>query len=315
MDKAPPILIILGPTASGKTDLAINLAKKFNGSLINSDSLQVYYDLNIITARPEEDEFKSIDHYFFGELGIHENCTAWNWSEKTKAICKKIIDNKKLPIIAGGTGLYISALLNGLSTIPSIPVEIRQKYEDLLHEKGLNHLNSLLKQCDPSYHTMISENDRQRTIRALEVYDYTKKPYSLWRESKKTILEGFRPFIITLLPDRQLLYDRCDKRFIQMIKNGALSEVARLLKLEIPPSHTLLKAIGVREIKDFLDEKVTLEQAILKGQQLTRNYAKRQYTWFRNQINPRWKRIELLSPQDQSEISDLVIKIKNHLSI
>lgn len=261
-----PIFVILGPTGSGKSDLALRLAHKTSGEIINADSLQVYQDLTILSARPFEKDMQGIMHHLYGYLGANDVCDVNGWLLKAKEKLNQV----ESPVFVGGTGMYLSALINGISPIPPIDDAIRQ----YVRQMDIKEVQTRLKNAPFS--------DPQRLRRALEVELMTGKPLSYFQELPKQKItdRAFKIFFVN--PPRDVLYDRCNRRFLKMIEQGAIEEVNHLKTINATGG--VLKAIGVKEIMLWQEGVYTYEEMILKSQQATRNYAKRQVTWFKNQI-------------------------------
>ncbi len=280
----PKLIIIAGPTASGKSALALDLARRCRGEIINADAMQVYSGLPILSAQPDEKTRREIPHTLYGVLDPGERSSAGNWRTLAANAIKAAAAVDRIPILVGGTGLYFRALLGGLADIPPISNEAHIKTQRLYDESGEDKFRRTLAQLDPESAARIASHDRQRLIRAYEVAFYTGKPLGHWHE--KNIPDTLCDFTIEphlLMPPRAELYAACDKRFERMIAQGAVEEAREFLKRGLDPTLPAMKTIGVREIGAFLADALTLDQAIAKGQQATRNYAKRQMTWFRNQ--------------------------------
>ena len=281
------ILIIAGPTAGGKSAVALKAAQQFNGVIINADSLQVYKDLQILSARPSAQEMEGIDHRLYGVLeGDQPASVGWYVEQATQAI-HAIQAEKKLPILVGGTGMYLRALMQGLAAIPVIDEKFRAQSECLFANEDEDVFRRRLRELDPITESKIKPRDRQRLIRAMEVVLGTGKPLSYWVEQQGE--HGFKntQFIsIVVQPPREVLYERCNKRFELMLEQGAEKEVEVLLSKGYGSKLTVMKAIGVPELKACFEGSLTRQEAITVAQQKTRNYAKRQMTWFRNQLRP-----------------------------
>jgi len=273
-------LILAGPTASGKSGLAIQIADQMNGEIINADSMQVYKDLSILTARPSENP---VSHHLYGVLTAQEMGSAAWWQDQALGLIQDCLDRSKLPILVGGTGLYLHTLTHGLSSIPTIDPAVRQKVRQLCVEMG-EDFSEYVYGIDPLLRGHINPSDPQRLSRALEVFLQTDQSFLTWRGNKGP-LHSFRHRYVVIDLERTQLYEQINKRFHLMVEQGAIQEVETLRKLDIPEGSPLLKAIGVPEISDYLDGQLTLEAAIEKAQQSTRNYAKRQMTWFRQQVS------------------------------
>ena len=273
----------MGPTAIGKSALAIEIAKKLNGEIINADSMQVYSNLCILTARPSDSDQKIVPHHLYGYVDGSNRHNVASWCEDTISIIKE--NNKKNihSIIVGGTGMYVDKLLNGLIQIPSIPETIKKKSEKLLLKIGIDNFFDKVKNLDERSVNKISKNDTSRLKRIWEVYSYTKKPLSFWLDNNnKNYLFNQKYKFYLFTPDRKEIYNQVNKRFINMINNGAIDEVKKLNLLNIDKSLPIMKAHGVPEISDYISGKTSFEECINKGQQATRNYVKRQLTWWRS---------------------------------
>ncbi|HQS84513.1 MAG: tRNA (adenosine(37)-N6)-dimethylallyltransferase MiaA [Alphaproteobacteria bacterium 16-39-46] len=282
------VFVIAGPTASGKSQFALDLATSLGGIIINGDSLQLYRELPILTAHPGALDLKKIPHKLYGTLDLETRTTAPLWAELAHAEIQKAQKKGKIPIIVGGTGFYLKVLMEGLNDIPKIPPEIREKGRLLLQEKGLSFLWEDLKTKDPESLLSLSPNDTQRLLRAWEIYEFTKTPLSLWQ--KKDVLpetqKNLSFFKILLKPPRDKLCNAIEHRTAGMIENGALTEVKNILTQDLPAFHPLRKAVGVTELQAYLEGDLSLEEALLKMSIKTRQYAKRQTTWFAHQFNP-----------------------------
>lgn len=261
----------------------MRLARQRNGCIINADAMQVYAGLPILTAQPEPQDRAEILHLLYEITDPAEASSAGKWLTQARAAIDETLANGHTPLLVGGTGLYFEAILGGLADIPPIPDEARAKAENLYAEWGEAKFRAALAALDPISATRIARNDRQRLIRAYEVVEHTGKPLTEWQ---KTGPEGLgKDFAIErhlLLPPREELYAACDKRFHLMIKRGAIEEVKKLIARKLSPALPAMKILGVREIAAHLRGEANLEESIVKAQQMTRNYAKRQMTWFRN---------------------------------
>ena len=281
----PTLTMIGGPTASGKTAAALKLAAQVGGVIINADAMQVYAGLPLLTAQPTAQEKQQAPHKLFEVFDPAERSSAGRWAELARAEIVAAARSGKTPILVGGTGLYFSALLGGLAEIPAIPDEVRLRATALYLELGHDAFRAELAKHDPDCAAKIKPNDRQRLIRAYEVAAHTGKPLSQWqREGEAESIE--KDFIVErrmLMPERDALYAACDARFLKMIEQGALEEVKSLLARELDPDLPAMKILGVPELAAHLRGEYSLIEAIEKAQQFTRNFAKRQYTWFRNQ--------------------------------
>ncbi|MEM1377643.1 MAG: tRNA (adenosine(37)-N6)-dimethylallyltransferase MiaA [Pseudomonadota bacterium] len=291
------IWLIAGPTASGKSALAIQLAEKHKGVVVNADSMQVYRDLRIITARPSEVDEARVPHRLYGHVdGVDAYSTA-HWA-KDVAVLLKETDAEQPLIFVGGTGLYFKALLVGLSDMPEIPEPVRRRWRYRLSEEGASRLHRVLRAQDPLVAAELSPADGQRIVRALEVLETSGKSISHWRGNRKpALLDQGNVEKMLMMPDRDILRKRIAARFDFMLKNGALAEVATLLKRELDPSLPVMKAIGVSICRNLIADEITHAEAVERGVIETSQYAKRQRTWFRNQFDDQWR---VVSPEEVS---------------
>ena len=275
------VYVIAGPTATGKSDLSISLAKKISGAVINSDSMQVYENLEILTARPTLSEMKNINHHLYGFVDGRERYNVERWCNDATEIIKKTSAKNLTPILVGGTGLYINTLINGLVDLPSIPESIKIESEKILQEFGKDFLINQIKNVDPESLNEINHNDTVRLRRIWEVFETTGKKFSEWRLNKnKKYITNYKFKILLFLPDREKNYQVVNSRFVKMMKGGAIEEVKKLLELNLHNSLPIMRAHGVPEIMKYLANEINLEECINKGQQVTRNYVKRQHTWW-----------------------------------
>ena len=275
------VYVIAGPTATGKSELAISLGKKINGAVINADSMQVYKNLEILTARPSSSEMKNINHHLYGFVNGSERYNVERWCNDATEIIKKISASNLTPILVGGTGLYINTLINGLIDLPPIPEKIKIESEKIFQEFGKDFLINQIKNIDPDSLKEINQNDIVRLRRIWEVFESTGKKFSEWKLNKnKKFITNYKFKILLFLPDREKNYQVVNSRFVNMIKGGAVEEVKKLLELDLHDSLPVMRAHGVPEIKKYLANESSLEECISKGQQVTRNYVKRQHTWW-----------------------------------
>ena len=291
MDLKSKIILIFGPTASGKSSFAIKLAKKINGEIINADSMQVYKELKILSARPSQKDYKNIKHHLYGFQSVKKNFSTGDW---LKLVNKKILEikkRKKIPIIVGGTGLYFKALTNGLVSIPNIPIKLRAKIRSLHKKIGSKSFFSKLIKLDPLSKNKISSSDTQRVIRAYEVKLFTNQSIYDWFKNTQSKFENKNFYKIYLDYPRVGLIERINIRVKNMIKKGAISEVKRFIKLKVPKAKTASKAIGIEEIRSYLEKKIEIIEVIEKISIKTRQYAKRQSTWGRGNMKD-WNKIE-----------------------
>jgi len=277
------IVLLSGPTATGKSSLAIKLAEKIDGEIINADSIQLYRDLFILTARPDIGKEK-IKHHCYGFLDGDINWSVGKWIHEINEVLKDVIKRKKVPIIVGGTGLYFKAVTDGLSPIPDIDKSIRLKIENELEKNGLEKLQKRLFLIDPKASKKINPNDRQRIMRALEVYEGTNKKISdFWLMNREKII-NYKSINFKIDADREWIYKNCDLRVDYMFENGVIEEVRRLLNKNYSKNSPIMKAIGVDEITSFLNNDITFDRALDLIKFKTHQYAKRQITWINNQM-------------------------------
>ena len=284
-DSSPRVLVIAGPTASGKTALALELAAAFDGTVINADSRQIYRDLRVLTARPDATAEQRAPHRLYGLLDAAERGSVANW--RALALDEIAVATRagRLPILVGGTGLYIRALERGLAPVPEIPEQIRQEALDLLRLLGGVGFRERLAQLDPAGAQRLFPGDRQRLARAYEVVRATGVPLATWQRRPHPS-SPYRFATILLMPPRERLYAACDTRFARMIEAGALGEAAALAARGLDPELPAMKAVGVPELLRHLGGEMPLANAIAAAQRATRRYAKRQMTWFRHQTAP-----------------------------
>jgi tRNA dimethylallyltransferase len=278
-------ILICGPTASGKSDLALSLARDVGGEIVCADSMQFYKDLPLLSAAPTEDEMTQVPHHLFSILDPDKQMDVGRYQNLANEAIEDILSRNKIPIIVGGTGFYVQVLMQGISKMPDISPDIRTEATKLYDTLGEDNFRAALSQFDPKAVERILPNDRQRLIRAYEVYLATDMALSDWQAMpKKGRLDhiSFLPILFDL--PRAFLYQRCDQRFIKMIESNAEENVQRLLALNPQMDWPIWRILGAREIANYLSYKISLDEAITKAQQATRNYAKRQMTWFRNQL-------------------------------
>ena len=285
MDIKSKIVLISGPTASGKSKLAINLAKKINGEIINADSMQVYKQLNILTARPNKNDLKQIRHHLYGFINVKKNFSTGEWLKLSKKKIKEIRKKKKIPIVVGGTGLYFKALTDGFVQLPTVPLKTRNKIRKLQNKLGQDKFFSKLLKMDPLVKNKIKKKDSQRSIRAYEIKYFTKKSLFQWfQNTKKNFLDTDFIKIYINYP-RQELINKATIRVNKMIKNGAIAEVRKFNRLKIKKQNSANKVIGVEEITKYLNNKCDLREAKDLISIKTRRYIKRQLTWARGQMS------------------------------
>jgi tRNA dimethylallyltransferase len=285
----PKICVIGGPTASGKSALALELAEKHNGIIINADSMQVYDGLPILTAQPPQDDKDAHPHEFYGHLHPNDDCSAGNWKEAVEPRIHEILAAGKTPIIVGGSGLYINALLYGLSPIPDIPDEIRAAASAKQKKLGNPAFHAALAERDPIMAQRLDPFNTARLVRAWEVLEFSGKSLSEWQKLPPVAPPPDWQFDVTLvMPEREILYDRCNKRLEWMVENGVLEELqkfnTRIKNGDIKPNALLCHALGAKPLTAYLEGDMTKKDAINRAQGETRRYAKRQVTWFKHQL-------------------------------
>ena len=277
------MIIIAGPTCVGKSNIAIELAKKINGAIINADSVQVYKDLNLISARPTIDEMEAIPHFLYGYIDRNINFSVADWLLDTRSALIEVKKLKKIPILVGGSGLYLNAVINGLSPIPAITQETKNKCLLKFNQVGIEKFRKINFEIDSQF---IKNNiDKHRLLRAYSVYVETGKNMSFWHSQSRDrmIDKVIYPFLIYL--DRQILYNKCNRRFNEMLSKGALEEV-RLIHNKIDRSLPIARSLGVKWLLSYLDNEICFEDAIRLSMRDTRRYVKRQITWFSHNYIP-----------------------------
>ena len=297
MDLKSKIILISGPTASGKSSFAIKFAKKINGEIINADSMQVYKELKVLSARPSPKNYQKIRHHLYGFQSVKKNFSTGDWLKLAVKKIKEIRNRKKIPIFVGGTGLYFKALTDGLVNIPNIPIQFRNKIRTLHKTLGQKKFYKKLLQIDPESKHKINSTDAQRSIRAYEVKLFTKKSLHQWFKDTKSYFQEDDFYKIYIDYPREDLIKQIELRVEQMFKNGAVSEVKRFIKLKVRKDNSVNKAIGIHEIKQQLQDHNELSDVKEKISIKTRQYAKRQTTWARGNMSNWFK----LPPQDLSK--------------
>ena len=279
------LIVIAGPTAVGKSNIALQLAKKINGVILNADSVQVYKDLEILSARPNLKIMKLIPHYLYGFVDSSINFSVADWLSKLKQKLIDIKKNKQIPILVGGSGLYLNAAINGLAPIPVISQNIKDRSLLILNEIGIDKFRDLIYEIDPIFSNKI--NDKHRLLRAHSVFLQTNKNLTFWHSQKREgmVSNTISSFLMSV--NRDLLYKNCDSRFNQMLVNGGLAEVEEIRNKNINRSLPIMKSLGVKWLLSYLDGQLNYEDAVRFSMRDTRNYAKRQLTWFKHNYIPK----------------------------
>jgi len=306
MDRQSKIILISGPTASGKSKFAVKIAKKIEGEIINADSMQVYKTLKILTARPNKIEQKNIKHHLYGIVDLNEKFSTGQWLELAIKKIKSIQKKKKIPILAGGTGLYFQSLINGLVKIPEIPLNFRNKVRLMSKREGQKKFYKKLLKLDPKIKDKFDPNDTQRSIRAYEIKSYTNISMYDWLTKTKSEFKDSDFLKLYIETKREKLIERINLRTSTMINSGAINEVKKFIKLKIRKDQSVNKVIGIAELTQYLSDKTTLEEAKELISIKTRQYAKRQATWARTRMLA-WVKI------DPSKVDGYIKKLKNPL--
>ncbi|HEX3888888.1 MAG TPA: tRNA (adenosine(37)-N6)-dimethylallyltransferase MiaA [Phenylobacterium sp.] len=294
----PRIWLIAGPTASGKSALALRLAETVGGEIVNADSMQLYADLRLLTARPSPDEEARVPHHLFGTVDAADGWSVGRWLRAAMPVLDAIAARGRPAIVAGGTGLYFKALTEGLAEIPQVPIEVRVQAGEDYDRMGEMNFRGRLGAVDPAAATRIAPGDRQRLVRAWAVFAATETPLSDWQSTGQPALGAHAWRAVALEPPRAALYARCDARLAAMVEAGALEEVRGLMARNLDADMPLMKAVGVREFSAHLRGETTLPDAIAAAQRQTRNYAKRQTTWMRGQMAG-WPRLHATDADGQ----------------
>lgn len=287
------VVLITGPTAGGKSAYALQRARAEGGVVINADSMQVYDTLLVLTARPSVEDMEGVPHYLYGHVPAGSDYSTGAWLRDMAALLDRLKGEGRLAVIVGGTGLYFKALTEGLAEMPPIAAEIRNKWRQALEEEGPSALHAQLLAVDPLMAARLSPSDGQRVVRALEVFEASGRSIADFQaQNPQSLIAPGRAEKIVVLPERPALHERINRRFETMLEQGAVEEVQALLALDLDPSTPVMRAIGVKEITAILDGALSRDMVIERASAATRQYAKRQMTWFRNQMGPDWKRID-----------------------
>jgi len=286
-------IVIAGPTASGKSELALHLAADIGGKVINADSMQIYKEFRVLTARPTRADEARVPHGLYGSVPVATPFSVGRWLTEAHKQVEMAVNNGQIPIFVGGTGLYIKALLDGLATIPSVGEQVRIQATELHHRLGAKKFWMELAKNDPESANKIKLGDKQRLIRAWEVLVGTGTPISQWHRQKKRGGLAGPSFVVKIIPDRARLYLACERRFEQMLRAGVLDEVVAVQALDLPTSLPAMNAIGFCAVSEYLAGRSSLEACKLLVCQATRNFAKRQYTWFGHQLSAQREYIDV----------------------
>ena len=303
MDKLSKIILISGPTASGKSNFAIKIAKKINGEIINADSMQVYKQLRILTARPDKTDQKNVKHHLYGVIDLNKKFSTGQWLKATIKKIREIKKRKKIPILVGGTGLYFQSLIDGLVKIPEIPRKFRNKIRLIQENVGQKKCYKKLLTIDPNVKGKFDPNDTQRSIRAFEIKSFTKTSMYNWLNKTKSEFKEEEFLKLYIDFKREDLIKRISLRSVKMIKKGAINEVKKFLRSKIKKDLSVNRVIGIDELTQYLDKKINLDQAEELISIKTRQYAKRQATWARSRMTS-WKKINPI------KIADYIKKLK-----
>ncbi len=299
---AASAVLLAGPTASGKSRLALDLARRMNGVIVNADAIQVYRELRILSARPDANDATAVEHRLYGHIAVSVRYSVGQWCSDAAAVLSEIRSAGRLPIVVGGTGLYFKALTDGLAAVPPIPDEVRTRLQDMSAGLSSRQLHERLAASDPEDAERIGPGDRGRIVRALEVFEATGRSLAAWQraEQVRPVLDARGAARIVLNPERPTLHRRISERTEQMISAGAAGEVEALMRLDLDPALPAMKAIGVRQLIAHWRGEVSLDEAVAAMKTETRRYTKRQSTWFRNQM------ADWTVAQDAPAVLDLV---------
>ncbi|HYN39797.1 MAG TPA: tRNA (adenosine(37)-N6)-dimethylallyltransferase MiaA [Rhodospirillales bacterium] len=294
-------IVVAGPTGSGKSALAVAMAEAFSGTIINADSMQVYREARVLTARPTPEDDARVPHRLFGVLAASDPCSAGRWLALAQAQLAAAETERRLPIVTGGTGLYLEALLKGLAPVPPVPTEVRHEARRLHAELGGERFREMLIAHDPAS-ARLAFGDRQRLLRAWEVLAATGTPLSEWQRRQTGEGTGCGSMVILFAPSRERLYPALDARFERMLAEGGLEEARALRSLGLDPALPLMRAVGIRQLLEHLEGALALDAAVSAAKRATRRYAKRQMTWFRHRIVADLRLDEQFSESRRDEI-------------
>lgn len=289
-------ILIAGPTASGKSALALDWAEQKGGVLVNTDSMQGYSVLDVLTARPGKADLQRAPHFLYGHVSPATPYSTGMWFRDVMRLMDEGAFEGRVPIFVGGTGLYFRALAGGVAEIPEIPAAIRERWRDRLIEEGPEKLQHVLMRKDPQMALRLKPGDGQRIVRALEVLEASGKSILTWQQARgRPLIDAASAHFFVIEPQRAQLVHRIDRRFEHMLAEGALEEVRALTAMGLDPALPAMKAIGVRELQAADAGEISFDEAVLRAKIATRQYAKRQTTWFRHQLGPEW---QSLSPEN-----------------
>nr|WP_272211467.1 tRNA (adenosine(37)-N6)-dimethylallyltransferase MiaA [Marinicella sp. W31]MDC2877357.1 tRNA (adenosine(37)-N6)-dimethylallyltransferase MiaA [Marinicella sp. W31] len=285
--------MITGPTAGGKSAYALQRASETGGVVINADSMQVYDTLRVLTARPSTDDMVGIGHYLYGHVTAGADYSTGAWLRDAAALIERLEGEGRMPVFVGGTGLYFKALTEGLAQMPDVPPEVRGRWRQALTDEGPAPLHAMLAERDPVMAARLEPADGQRIVRALEVFEASGRSIAEFQaETPPPLIRPEDAEKTVILPERPMLHERINTRFAAMLEAGAVEEVRALLELDLPSEAPVMRAIGVREIAAMLAGEMGRETVIERASAATRQYAKRQMTWFRNQMGDDWQRLD-----------------------
>ncbi len=307
MNDLQPVVIIAGPTASGKTEVALDAAERLDGEIVNADSMQIYRGIDILAAMPSAEEQSRVPHHLFGALAPTERCSAGRWLDMAVAAISDIYDRGRLPVIVGGTGLYLKVLMDGIASMPDVPAETVAALETRYREIGGEAFRAELATVDPETATKFPAADRQRLVRAAAIYAETGRAITEWH-ADQTQEPGYaaRYGVVLISPPRDELYARINARFDQMIEHGAVAEAERFAALGIDPRLPAARAVGVAELVAAVRGEMPMDVAVEKAKTASRNLAKRQFTWFSRQIRTDFRVEEKFSERDDEKIFSFI---------